>query len=141
MDIDQESIKRKGRGFKPEKDDEPGRIHIKGASKDSPEKSVEGWVILVTGLHEECKEEDMFDRFGEYGEIKNLHLNLDRQTGFVKGYALVEYDLLKSAENAIKGENGNKLLGKEITVGFAFLQQKDDRERRGHASRSKSPRR
>jgi RNA-binding protein 8A len=84
-------------------------------------KSVDGWVVFVTGVHEEAQEDDIMDAFSEHGTVNKVQINVDRQTGLVKGYALVEYATQSEAQDAINNLHGSEILGKKIGVNWAFV--------------------
>jgi RNA-binding protein 8A len=106
-----------------------------GGSGGGAVRSVEGYIVMVSGVHDEAQEDDVLDKFSDYGDVKNIHLNLDRRTGFVKGYALLEFAELAEAEKAIEALNGADLLGEKITCDFAFRQGSGGGGRRGGGRR------
>ncbi|KAF5316087.1 hypothetical protein D9619_006582 [Psilocybe cf. subviscida] len=145
------AVRRRGRGFQSTgtQDSAPAaeitydRVETTADSDAKAARSVEGWIVLVTNVHEEATEEDLQDKFGEFGEIKNLHLNLDRRTGYVKGYALVEYETMSEAQAAIDAASGTPLLEQEIQCDYAFVRPPPSgpRKNRPARGRSASPRR
>ena len=75
----------------------------------------------MTGIHEEIDEEELNNKFAEYGPIKTIVLNVDRRTGFFKGYALIEYENYKSAATALEEVDGTDFYGQKISVNWCFV--------------------
>jgi RNA-binding protein 8A len=76
--------------------------------------------VICTGIHEEAQEDNILDLFSDFGRVKSLHANLDKKTGYLKGYVLVEYETLPEAQKAVNKLNGSVFMGKKINVNFAF---------------------
>jgi len=124
-------VKTKGRGFQSRyestqqeryagKGGEFESIEEESGAEVNAQKSIEGWIVVLTGLHEETNEDDLYELLADHGDVKQLHLNLDRRTGFVKGYCLAEFAAFAEAAAAIQAINGHVLHEKEITADWAF---------------------
>jgi RNA-binding protein 8A len=122
----------RGRGLKDndngnEKDRFEGRGGVFETVEQAPDRveqqSIEGWIVFVSGVHEEAQEDDILDKFSEFGDVRNVAVNLDRRTGFVKGYALVEFEQWEDAARAIKAMSGAAILGREIACDWAFVRK------------------
>ena len=82
--------------------------------------AVGGYIVIVTHLHPETNDDDMTDAFTEFGNITTLHLNLDRRTGYVKGYALLEYAREEEARRAVEEGDGMVVMERQVKVDWAF---------------------
>ena len=52
-------------------------------------------------------------------------MNLDHRTGYVKGYALIEFDEYKAAVQAVEELDGKDWLGNTLSLDFCFVKPKE----------------
>ena len=64
--------------------------------------------IFIAKLSPQVREKDLEYEFRRYGTIKNVELK--------RGYAFIEYDSYKDAEDAIRDMDGRKFEGNRIVV-------------------------
>jgi len=67
--------------------------------------------IFIAKLSADVREKDLDYEFRRFGTIRNIQLK--------RGYAFIEYDDYKDAEDAIKDMDGRKFEGNRIIVQHA----------------------
>ena len=83
--------------------------------------------LFVGGLRPDVTEEALTELFGKFGELKDVFLVMDRETGKSRGFAFVEFKVAADAEHAQRSLNGTEVNGRKITVQEATERRtKDD---------------
>ena len=72
--------------------------------------------IYVGNLAHSATEDDLRQAFGQHGEVSDVNIVTDRETGRPRGFAFVEMPDGAEAANAIKGLNLHEIGGRSITV-------------------------
>ena len=86
--------------------------------------------LFVGNLSFETNELELRDVFGQLGEIVEVKVVTDRDTGRSRGFAFVEMSDAGAADRAISELNGRDLAGRAIRVS-----QAESRETRGRSSK------
>ena len=84
--------------------------------------------VYVGNLSYECTNEDLQQKFGEFGEVTEAVIINDKFTGRSKGFGFVTFAKAEDAKNAIDSMNGKELLGRTLRVNEA-RQPRTDRRR------------
>lgn len=75
--------------------------------------------IYVGNLDYSIGEDDLKEVFAEYGEVKRVHLPIDRESGRKRGFGFVEMSKDEDEEKAIAALDGADWMGREMKVNKA----------------------
>lgn len=90
--------------------------------------------VFVGNLDFKATKDQVESLFAEAGEVQDVFIPVDRESGRPRGFAFVEFDSEESAEKAIKQFDGHDLGGRELRVNMA-----EERQRRSPRPYSGSP--
>ncbi|CAK7901082.1 multiple RNA-binding domain-containing protein 1 [[Candida] anglica] len=83
--------------------------------------------IIIKNLPFEATRKDILELFGAFGHLKSVRVpkKFDKS---VRGFAFVEFTMLKEAENAMNQLEGVHLLGRRLVMQYAELDAEDAEE-------------
>ena len=74
---------------------------------------------FVGNLTYNTTEDQLRDVFSAVGEVKNIRICTDRETGRAKGYAFVEYSDAATALSAIRNLDGREFNNRKLRVSYS----------------------
>ncbi len=75
--------------------------------------------IYVGNLSYQADEQGLGDLFAEYGEVKNVRIMMDRETGRPRGFGFVEMASDDEAQKAIEALDGKDHQGRQLKINEA----------------------
>ena len=75
--------------------------------------------MYVGNLSFDSNEQDIKTLFSQFGEVTDVHVPTDRDTGRPRGFAFVTMDSKSAMVDAIKGLDGNEFDGRNLKVNEA----------------------
>ena len=75
--------------------------------------------LYVGNLAYSVRDENLQERFAEFGTVTSAKVMMDRETGRSKGFGFVEMSSPAEAQASIRGLNGQSLDGRAIVVNEA----------------------
>jgi cold-inducible RNA-binding protein len=79
--------------------------------------------LYVGNLSFNTNNDAVRDAFSRFGEVTDVHLVTDRQTGQPRGFGFVTMGTREAAQAAIAGLNGSALDGRDLRVNEAEERQ------------------
>ena len=90
------------------------RVVLKSARAKSGESS--GVKLFVGSISWDASEDDLEKLFSTYGELKEVHIAKDRETGKSRGFAFIKFSNLKDGQKAVKELDGSEFHGRKLSV-------------------------
>lgn len=75
--------------------------------------------LYVGNLAYSVRDDDLQQRFAEFGAVVSAKVMMDRDTGRSKGFGFVEMATADQAQAAIRGMNGQSVDGRNLVVNEA----------------------
>ena len=97
---------------------QPREAAAKRANAFGDQSSPPNVTLYVGGLSYSMGEDDVYEAFGEFGDIQRVRIPTDRDTGAPKGYAYVEFADLDQSKAAYEAMQGKELGGRYIRVDY-----------------------
>lgn len=102
----------------------PAAARENRASTFGDKQSPPSAVLFVGNLSFNLGEDQLWETFGEHGDVKSVRVPTDRESGRPKGFAYVEYSDVESAKKAHSALSGHEMDGRALRLDFS--QPRDD---------------
>lgn len=91
--------------------------------------------LWIGSLSFDINEDQIYEAFGEHGDVQRVSLPTDRETGAPKGFGYVQFGDVDQATAALTALNGTELAGRRIRIDYAPPKDNSGGDRGGFGGR------